>query len=289
MQINILRWIRSRQADPAHADAPLAEQAHYLLQNGSWLQKLRGLPSEVKAWLLERAARGACLSDVWLTDWVELADKLIARCGSQNDRLSWEPLGAVAAVRLAARSVLVGAEELESLAWTIELLKPRRQATEFMKSVVNALDDGDEEADDPGDELSGAFAGAFQDVLQGLTHLGRILQLESTPWALQPKDCFDAVLFLKLLARSRGGGLRSLARRRDRGRRGTGLSLAATKASRLARLLTNVTPLMDDSESERLEKLSILKEREEEIVNESVPEDNIQDAKHPTLTVWNPS
>ncbi|CAE7266620.1 unnamed protein product [Symbiodinium sp. KB8] len=62
-----LLWLQS--ADPASADAPLAEQAHCLLQNAPLLRNLRALPSKAKAWLLERAARGACLSDSWLASW----------------------------------------------------------------------------------------------------------------------------------------------------------------------------------------------------------------------------
>ncbi|CAE7440032.1 hspbap1, partial [Symbiodinium sp. CCMP2456] len=269
-------WLQS--ADPASADAPLAEQAHWLLRNAPLLRNLRALPSKAKAWLLERAARGACLSDSWLASWVELAESLVERCGSEEGFKhcfhSWEPLGAAAAVHLAARSVSFRAQELESVAWMIELLKPRRHATAFMNSLLDILDDDEATEISVPDELADVM-GAFQDTLRGLICLGRLLELEER-WNFEPRDCFDAKLFRMLLARSCRTGLRSLGRG-GRGGRGTGVSLAATRASRLARLLANVTPLMDDTESERSEKLSELKAREEEIVEENVLEDEVQE------------
>eukprot|EP00434_Breviolum_minutum_P027661 symbB.v1.2.024467.t1/scaffold2266.1/size83935/10 len=260
----------------------LLELASLLRQREDLLDEVCGLPMQARAWLLERALRTASLSDNWLEEWVQVADKLVARFGSQPEcNLDIQEHGlAASATSLLARSAPLMEEELEALAWTLELMKPRRQPTAFSNSMIASLDQILDEIDELQlDERAAAVAITFQDILRGAMHLCQILALEK-PWLMEPRECFDDLLFRKLLlALKSGANLRQRLGGRAAGLRRPGrkslssaadgagnASLAATRGARLARLLISALPLASDDERDKEEKMADLILREEELL-----------------------
>eukprot|EP00913_Durusdinium_trenchii_P020452 g19212.t1 len=85
------------------------EFASFLMQQ-PFLQRLRCLPAEAKAWLMERAVRSAGLGDTWLAEWAQLAEKLLETDISNESQWNVQEFG-LAAASLLARSVPVLEEE----------------------------------------------------------------------------------------------------------------------------------------------------------------------------------
>lgn len=116
-------------------------------------------------------------------------------------------------------------------------------------------------------------------------YLGHMVALEE-PWLVEPRDCFDDVLFRKLLlALQSGANLRQRLGGRGLQRPGRGLrrpgredspnanaGLAATRGARLARLLTTALPLASDDDQTQQEKLADLIQREQEIKDDCFSE-----------------
>eukprot|EP00435_Cladocopium_sp_Y103_P049329 s488_g14.t2 len=256
----------------------LKELTSFLRQQALQDQICR-LPMQARAWLLERALRTAGLGDNWLEEWAELAQKLVMcfDAGTDCDKFQIQEHGlAAAATFLLARSAPLMEEELEALAWTLELMRPRRQPTAFSNSMMASLDKILAEFDEPElDERAAAVAIAFQDILRGFLYLGHTIALQE-PWLMEPRDCFDDVLFRKLLLALQSGadlrqrlGGRGLRRPGRKGgssgaEGGSGnAGLAATRGARLARLLTTALPLASDDEQEKQDKLTDLIQREQ--------------------------
>eukprot|EP00438_Fugacium_kawagutii_P023518 Skav207251 [mRNA] locus=scaffold2560:27905:28759:+ [translate_table: standard] len=153
----------------------------------------------------------------------------------------------------------------------------RRQPTAFIKSIMASLDQILLEEELELDERAAAVAIAFQDIMKSFLYLGHLVALEE-PWLVEPRDCFDDVLFRKLLLalqsgadlrrRLGGRGLqrpgRSL-RRPGRADSSPNAGLAATRGARLARLLTAALPVASDDDQTQQEKLADLILREQEI------------------------
>lgn len=114
---------------------------------------------------------------------------------------------------------------------------------------------------------------------------------------MEPRDCFDNVLFRKLLLalqsgadlrqRLGGRGLRHPGRKAGSSgaEGGSGNSgLAATRGARLARLLTTALPLASDDEQEKQDKLADLIQREQEIKDDCF-NDEVEEPKF-SASAW---
>lgn len=124
------RW-RQVQGSPLGIEGSLLQLAAWL-QDASidaldrpLLEEICALPMEARAWLLERARVGG-ISETWIQDWAQLAQQLIKRGDWRSLNLQGEQGLASAATFLLARSAPLMEEELEALAWTLELMKPRQ-------------------------------------------------------------------------------------------------------------------------------------------------------------------